>query len=60
MRVRLLPLARGELILLAAGPQLVAGSSLVGDHEILPSGGHVAARWRPTVLPSGGQQTCPR
>ena len=23
-------------------------------------GGHVAARWRPTVLPSGGQQDCPR
>ena len=33
---------------------------LVGGHEILPSGGHVAARWRPTVLPSGGQQNCPR
>ena len=32
----------------------------VGGHEILPSGGHVAARWRPTVLPSGGQQNCPR
>ena len=34
--------------------------SIVGGHEILPSGGHVAARWRPTVLPSGGQQNCPR
>jgi len=34
--------------------------SAVGGHEILPSGGHVAARWRPTVLPSGGQQNCPR
>lgn len=33
---------------------------LVGGHEILPGGGHVAARWRPTVLPSGGQQSCPR
>ena len=32
----------------------------VGGHEILPSGGHVAARWRSTVLPSGGQQNCPR
>ena len=32
----------------------------VGGHEILPSGGHVAARWRPTVLPSGGQRSCPR
>ena len=32
----------------------------VGGHEILPGGGHVAARWRPTVLPSGGQQNCPR
>ena len=32
----------------------------VGGHEILPSGGHVTARWRPTVLPSGGQQNCPR
>ena len=32
----------------------------VGGHEILPTGGHVAARWRPTVLPSGGQQSCPR
>ena len=35
-------------------------ASFVGGHEILPSGGHVAARWRPTVLPSGGQQNCPR
>ena len=34
-------------------------SRFVGGHEILPSGGHVAARWRPTVLPSGGQQSCP-
>jgi hypothetical protein len=32
----------------------------VGGHEILPSGGHVGARWRPTELPSGGQQNCPR
>ena len=32
----------------------------VGGHEILPSGGHVGARWGPTVLPSGGQQDCPR
>ena len=32
----------------------------VGGHEILPSGGHVVARWRSTVLPSGGQQNCPR
>ncbi len=39
----------------------IMGSTLtVGGHEILPSGGHVAARWRPTVLPSGGQQNCPR
>ena len=34
--------------------------SRVGGHEILPSGGHVAARWRSTVLPSGGQQSCPQ
>ena len=32
----------------------------VGGHEILPSGGHVAARWRRVVLPRGGQQNCPR
>ena len=25
----------------------------------LPSGGHVAARWRPTEPPSGGQVFCP-
>ena len=31
----------------------------VGGHEILPGGGHVAARWRPAVLPSGGQRFCP-
>ena len=44
-----------------AGAWLLAeGTTSVGGHEILPSGGHVAARWRPTVLPSGGQQNCPR
>jgi len=32
----------------------------VGGHEILPSGGHVAARWRPTELPRGGHLFCPR
>ena len=37
-----------------------AALACVGGHEILPTGGHVAARWRPTVLPSGGQQGCPR
>ena len=39
---------------------LTRAAERVGGHEILPSGGHVAARWRPTVLPSGGQQNCPR
>ena len=32
----------------------------VGGHEIVPGGGHVAARWWPTVLPGGGQLICPR
>ncbi len=32
----------------------------VGGHEIVPGGGHVAARWWPTVLPSGGRLFCPR
>lgn len=32
----------------------------VGGHEIVPGGGHVGARWWPTVLPTGGQQFCPR
>ena len=41
-------------------PALPRTSRSVGGHEILPSGGHVAARWRSTVLPSGGQQNCPR
>src|SRR5436190_5219362 len=31
----------------------------VGGHEILPGGGHEAARWWPTNLPSGGQVICP-
>ena len=39
---------------------VAAAAPDVGGHEILPSGGRVAARWRPTVLPSGGQQDCPR
>ena len=33
---------------------------LVGGHEMLPTGGHVAARWWPTDLPGGGQLFCPR
>ena len=41
-------------------PVVQAHVTTVGGHEILPSGGHVAARWRSTVLPSGGQQNCPR
>lgn len=32
----------------------------VGGHERLPMGGHVAARWWPTELPTGGQVFCPR
>jgi hypothetical protein len=32
----------------------------VGGHEIVPGGGHVAARWWPTVLPGGGRLFCPR
>ena len=44
----------------SSGAHSTYGLALVGGHEILPSGGHVAARWRPTVLPSGGQQSCPR
>ncbi len=43
-----------------AWPKAQLSEVIVGGHEILPSGGHVAARWRPTVLPSGGQQNCPR
>jgi hypothetical protein len=34
--------------------------SCVGGREIVPGGGHVAARWWPTVLPGGGQLFCPR
>jgi hypothetical protein len=36
------------------------GLAIFGGHEIVPGGGHVAARWRPTVLPSGGQLVCLR
>ncbi len=38
----------------------IVGAAAVGGHEILPSGGHVAARWRPAVLPTGGHWFCPR
>jgi hypothetical protein len=34
--------------------------TVVGGHEILPSGGHEPARWWPTRLPGGGQLNCPR
>ena len=37
-----------------------AGPLSVSGHEIVPRGGHVAARWRSTELPSGGQVICPR
>ena len=37
-----------------------AAAKSVGGHEILPVGGHVAARWWPIVLPTGGQWFCPR
>ncbi len=32
----------------------------VGGHEKVPTGGHVAARWWPVVLPGGGHRFCPR
>lgn len=36
-------------------PSGIATTRSFGGHEILPRGGHVAARWRPTELPRGGQ-----
>jgi hypothetical protein len=48
---------------LATTPDRQSDSSLaisVGGHEIVPIGGHEAARWWPTVLPIGGQWFCPR
>ena len=39
---------------------LVCQTQNVGGHDILPGGGHVVARWRPSVLSGGGQQSCPQ
>jgi len=40
--------------------QILSRSAPVSGHEIVPGGGHVAARWRSTVLPGGGRLFCPR
>jgi hypothetical protein len=63
---RLLPvqtawLSTGRAALtVSAGRQVVVEQPDVGGHEILPVGGHVAARWRPAELPTGGDWFCPR
>ncbi len=44
---------------LSPPPGCMAPRGALGGHEILPGGGHVAARAWPTVLPAGGHWFCP-
>jgi hypothetical protein len=49
-----------ELYVAEGSDALIFTNGAVGGHEILPVGGHEAARWWPTVLPIGGRWFCPR